>query len=88
MNDATVYFSPPEEEIIASLQEIYDLTYMEACEHVIIQKRELAFIHQTRGNYELAKTILKELGEWNDERQEEYERLKDLSEPKKIILLP
>jgi len=88
MNNATVYFSPPEEEIISSLQEIYNLTYLEACEHVIVQKRELAFIHQTRGNYELAKTILKELGEWNDEREEEYQQAKSLAEPKKIILLP
>ncbi len=88
MNDATVYFSPPEEEIIASLQEMYGATYLEACERVIMQKRELAYVHQQRGNYELAKTILKELGEWNDERQEEYKRVKALSEPKKIILLP
>lgn len=88
MNDATVYFSPPEEEIIASLQEIYGVTYLEACERVIMQKRELAYVHQQRGNYELAKTILTELGEWNDQRQEEYERAKSMHHPKKIILLP
>lgn len=88
MNDTTVYFSPPEEEIIASLQEMYGATYLEACERVVLQKRELAFVHQQRGNYELAKTILKELGEWNAQRQEEYEQAKSLSEPKKIILLP
>ncbi len=88
MNDATVYFSPPEEEIIASLQEIYGASYIEACERVIMQKRELAYVHQQRGNYELAKTILKELGEWNDEREEEYKHTKSLSVPKKIILLP
>jgi len=88
MNDTTVYFTPPEEEIIESLQEMYGVTYLEACERVILQKRELAYVHQQRGNYELAKTILKELGEWNDEREEEYERAKSLSKPKKIILSP
>ena len=88
MNQSEVYFSPPEEEMIESLQEIYGITHLEACEHVIIQKRELAIMHRARGNYELERTILKELGEWNDEREEEFQE-RDLSKPgdKEIILL-
>ncbi len=82
----TVYFSPPEEEIIASLQEIYGITYLEAADQVVMQKRDLAFQHQTRGNLELAKSILCELGEWNDERQEEFDKQKVPDKPKKIIL--
>jgi len=81
----TVYFSPPEEEMIESLQEIYKITYLEAANQVIIQKRGLAFQHQQRGNLELAKTLLVELGEWNDIFEEELK--KHESADKKIILL-
>lgn len=81
-----VYFSPPEEEIIESLQEIYGITYLEACTQVIMQKRELAFMHQSRGNLELAKTILNELGEWNSELEEEFNNQKTYNPVKKIIL--
>lgn len=80
------YFSSPEEEIIESLQEIYGITYLEAANAVICQKRELAFIHQQRGHFELAKTILKELDEWNDEVAEEFERLETYGSKKNIIL--
>lgn len=86
MNEREVYFSPPEEEIIESLQEIYGITHLEACEQVIMQKRELAFMHQRRGNLPLAETLLKELGEWNDAIAEEFEQQKTYSNTKEIIL--
>ena len=82
-----VYFSPPEEEMIESLKEIYGITHLEACEQVIMQKRQLAFMYQQRGNFELAKTLFKELGEWNDELEEEFEQQKTYGSKKKIILL-
>jgi carotenoid cleavage dioxygenase-like enzyme len=82
-----VYFSPPEEEIIESLQEIYGITLLEACEQVIIQKRELAFMHRGRGNYELERTILKELGEWTDEREAEFEARPKVDDIEKEIIL-
>jgi len=81
-----VYFSPPEQEIIESLQEIYEITYLEAANQVIMQKRELAFMHQGRGNLELAKTILLELDEWNDEQEENFSKQMIQAKPKKIIL--
>jgi len=81
-----VYFSPPEQEIIESLQEIYEITYLEAANQVIMQKRELAFTHQSRGNLELAKTILLELDEWNDEQEENFSKQTAQVKPKKIIL--
>lgn len=81
----TVYFSPPEEEIIESLQEIYEITYLEASHQVIMQKRELAFLHQMRGNFLLAETILRELDEWNDEIAEEFSKQKTYGS-KKIYL--
>lgn len=83
MNERKVYFSPPEEEIIDSLQEIYGITYLEACEQVIMQKRELAFMHQQRGEFALAEVLLKQLGEWNHAVAEEFEQKK----MKEIILL-
>jgi len=82
-----VYFSPPEEEIIESLQEIYGITMLEACDQVIMQKRELAYQHQMRGNLELAKVLLEQLGEWNDQREEEFKKLPTANKEKKIILL-
>jgi hypothetical protein len=83
----TVFFSIGEEEIIESLQEIYNITRLEACDQVIMQKRELAYQHQMRGNLELAKSLLLELGEWNDEREEDFQKVQS-STNKKIILLP
>ena len=82
-----VYFSPPEEEIIESLCEIYGITHLEACEQVIMQKRELAFKHHQRGDFKLTKTLLLELGEWNDELQEEFDNNVTYGSEKKIILL-
>jgi hypothetical protein len=87
MNGREVYFSPPEEEIIDSLQEIYGITYLEACEQVIMQKRELAFMHQRRGELALAEVLLKQLGEWNDAIEEEFKQRKTYSNKKEIILL-
>jgi len=82
-----VYFSPPEEEIIESLQEIYGITHLEACEQVIIQKRELAFMHGRRGNHALERNILQQLGEWTDDREKEYQKIADISEAEKEIIL-
>jgi len=84
-----VYFSPPEEEIINSLQEIHEISYLEAANQVLGQKRELAFLHQRRGNYELAKVILLEIEEWNDEIAEEFEKSKAATQsPVRKIILP
>jgi len=81
-----VYFSPPEEEIIDSLQEIYGITYLEAANQVLMQKRELAFMHQQRGDFLLAETLLKQIDEWNDEVAEEFEQQKTYGGTKKIYL--
>jgi len=55
---------------------------------VIIQKRELAFFHRGRGNFELERTIRIELGEWTDDLENEFQS-RDLSDDsnKEIILL-
>lgn len=82
----TVYFSPPEEEMIASLQEIYNITYIEAVNQIILQKRDLAFQYQRRGNFLLAETLLKELGEWNDSFAEEFKKQETYGSKKKIYI--
>jgi len=88
MDDNNVYFSPPEEEMIDSLKEIYGIGHLQACETVILQKRQNAFVYQQRGNLELAEVLLKELGEWTDDRAEEFEKLEAAGKKyKKIILL-
>jgi hypothetical protein len=58
-----IYLSIGEEAIVQSLVEVYGITEIQAIDHVIAQKRELAFIHAQRGNVALAKQIMKEIGE-------------------------
>ena len=63
MQRGRIYFSIGEEAIIEALVQEYGITEIQAIDHVIAQKRELAFIHAQRGNFELAKQIKKEIGE-------------------------
>lgn len=65
MQRGKIYFSIGEEAIIDHLKQLYGITELQAIEHVIRQKRELAFIHNGRGNVELAQQILSEIGEGN-----------------------
>lgn len=58
-----VYLSIGEEAIVENLIDTYGITEIEAIDHVIGQKRELALIHSMRGNQALAEQILSELGE-------------------------
>ncbi len=88
MDDNKVYFSPPEEEMIDSLKEIYGIGHLEACETVISYKRQNAFIYQQRGNLDLAEVLLKEIGEWSDIMAEEFEKLEATGKKYKKIILP
>lgn len=63
MQRGKIYFSIGEEAVIESLVAAYNITEIEAIDHVIAQKRELAFIHARRGNHALAKQLRKEIGE-------------------------
>jgi len=63
MQRGKVYLSVGEEAIVENLVRTFNITEIEAIDHVIAQKRELAFIHQMRGNVALADQIMKELGE-------------------------
>ncbi len=57
------YLSIGEEAIVQQLMEIYLISELRAVDEVLKQKRELALIHSLRGNLELAKQIMKEIGE-------------------------
>jgi len=82
-----VYFSVGEQEIIRALQEHYEITYIEATEKVIEQKREAAYLYSMQGQFDLAQQLLEELNEWNDDIAQDYlNRGRDLPKAKKIIL--
>jgi hypothetical protein len=63
MQRGKIYLSIGEEAIVEHLMALYGIKELEAVDHVIKQKRELAFIHFQRGNDKLAKQIMSEIGE-------------------------
>jgi hypothetical protein len=81
-----IYLSVGEQNIVGELQRCYGITEIEAMDHVIAQKRELAFVHNQKGNIELARQLLKELNEWTQEAEKDFQQLQE-SKTKKIILL-
>lgn len=83
-----VYFSPAEEEMIVSIQEIYGVTEYEAKKAVISNKKQNAWMYQQRGNLELAEVLLRELGEWNETWEEEFSQLREEGKEYKKIILP
>ncbi len=56
-------FSVGEQEIIQILQEGFNQSFIQAVDHVVNQKRDLASQHRRMGNIELADQLLKEIGE-------------------------
>jgi len=83
-----VYFSVAEEEMIASLQEIYNVTETEAVKAVISNKKQNAWMYQQRGNLELAEVLLRELGEWNSTWEETFAELREEGKEYKKLILP
>lgn len=75
MNKKEVYFSVGEKEMIEILRDEYKVTYLEACDYVIGQKRELAWMHSRDGKFDLAEQILTEICEWNTELEAEFIRM-------------
>jgi len=66
-----VIITEAEREIIEHMRETMGMTLIEATEHVIQYKRNLALHYEQTGNVELAEHLLKELGEWDESRREE-----------------
>lgn len=87
-NTKDVYFSVAEEEMITSLQEIYNVTEAQAVESVICNKRQNAWMYQQRGNLELAEVLLRELGDWNSTWEETFAELRENGKEYKKLILP
>jgi len=83
-----VYFSVAEEEMITSIQEIYNVTEIEAVQAVISNKRQNAWAYQQRGNLDLAEVLLRELGEWNSTWEETHAELREEGKEYKKLILP
>lgn len=83
-----VYFSVGEQEIIRALQEHYEITYIEAVEKVIEQKRQAAYLYSMKGHFDLAESLLKELNEWNSEVEQDFINRGRNVNPTQKILLP
>lgn len=77
MQRGNVYLTPAEEEIVEAFRQTYGLSELQAVEQAVRQKRHTAYDWARRGQVELAEQMFKELGEW--------EQVKDQM-PKKIIL--
>lgn len=75
-----------EQSVVSELQRVYEITEIEAMDHMFAQKRELAFVHHTRGNFEVARQLMIELDDWSEEAEKDY-LLWEKNKTKKIILL-
>jgi hypothetical protein len=51
------------------LQSTMGFTKIDAAEHVINYKRNLAYYYEQKGQFDLAEHLLKELGEWTEDRR-------------------
>lgn len=70
-----IYFSIAEKEIIEWMVRQVGTPRLQAIEHVLAQKRELAYIHGVQGNIALRRQILQEINEWDEEAEKEYQRM-------------
>ena len=60
-----VYFSPPELEWIAYLEEMGSGP-IHAREYVINYKRDMAIHHKAGGNHAMFQMLMEQIGEWTD----------------------
>ncbi|MCK5019408.1 MAG: hypothetical protein KAS32_20285 [Candidatus Peribacteraceae bacterium] len=75
-----------EQGIVSELQRNFGITEIEATDHVFAQKRELAFIHHNKGNFELSRQLMIEMDEWTEEAEKDYQKWEQCK-TKKIIVL-
>ena len=65
-----VILTEAEKEIIEEMRETMGMSLLEATEHIVQYKRNLALYYEQKGNVELAEHLLKELGEWDESRRD------------------
>ncbi len=89
MKKNKIYFSNAEQEIIKCLMDDFGVTYLQATNQVISQKKEAAYMYSQRGNFNLAEHLLREINEWNDEVAIEFKnRGRDMVDKEVKIILP
>lgn len=79
-----IHLNLAEMEWLDVMQKMYGITEKQALNEIIEYKREMAFMHEGQGNFELARHLLQEIDEWDDTREEEYKQR--VSKEAKIIL--
>lgn len=73
MQRGNIYLSIAEEQILTHLRQGAEVTEIEAIEAIVEQKRELAFMHATRGNVALARQIRMEIDEWSEDDEKDFQ---------------
>lgn len=81
-----VHLSIAEKEWLGVMQRQFGCTEREALDEIIEYKREQAFLFQSSGNLALARQILQEIDEWDDERERQYNEEQEQLEQVTLIL--
>lgn len=78
-----IHLNIAEKEWLGVMQRQFACTEQEALDEIIEYKREQAFGFQQQGNIALARQLLQEIDEWDDESEREYkeaeERLREVT---------
>ncbi len=75
-------------EMLKHLMEGAGLTEQEALDEVINYKREQALLHEEKGNWELAKHLLKSIDQWDGSREQEFnEKIEAATKQKDIKII-
>jgi hypothetical protein len=69
-----VHLNVAELEWLHHMQAMFGVTEHQALEEIIAYKREQAFGYEKMGNFELARHLLMEIDEWDDQREQEYKQ--------------
>lgn len=75
-----------EKEWLGVMMRQFGCTEQQALNEIIVYKREMAFEHGLKGNFELERHLLMEIDEWDDTREEDYKQ--KASKKDTTIILP
>ena len=81
-----INLSIAEKEWLGVMMRQFGCTEQQALEEIISYKREQAFGYEQQGNFALARQLLQEIDEWDDNREEEYKNRDSAVRNTKIIL--
>jgi len=62
-----IHLSTGEMEMFTHLRKMFGISEQQALDEVIEYKRDQAILHGRNGHLALAKQLLKEIGQWNDD---------------------